>query len=79
VSCHCLAGIFGQRAKLRAEVSIMKESIFLVPYVDEGGIEAGHDLPDPAEIDITYVKVIARFLLMEFYQLSIFEQSDLHT
>ena len=56
----------------------MEEGIFLMAYVYERGVEAGHDLPDPAEIDITYMEVISWLLLMELYQLSIFEQSHFY-
>jgi hypothetical protein len=57
----------------------MEEGIFLMAHIYESCIEAGHDLPDLTEIDITYMKMIAWLLLMEFYQFSIFEQSYLYT
>jgi len=48
-------------------------------HVYEGGIEAGHDFFDPAEIYITYVKLVTGLLLMELDQFFIFEQSHLYT
>ena len=74
-----LSGKFGQGAKLRAEVGVVQESVFLMPYVYECSVQAGHDLFDPAEIDVPYVKLIAWFLLMELYQPSILKQSHLYT
>ena len=79
MSGYCLSGKFGEGAKLGAEVRIMQKSILLMPYIYECGIEAGHNLFNPAEVDVTNVKLIARFLLMEFNQPFILKQSHLYT
>jgi hypothetical protein len=57
----------------------MEKCVFLMPYIYECGIEAGHNFFDPAEVDVTNVKLITRFLLMEFNQSLILKQSHLYT
>ena len=79
MSGYGLSGKFGEGAELGAEVCIMQKSVLLMPYIYECGIEAGHNFFDPAEVYITYVKVIAWFLLMELDQPFILKQSHLYT
>lgn len=46
--------------------------------IDEGSIEAGHKLPDPADKDVTYGKVCFCPLLMDFDQPIVVEECNLH-
>lgn len=50
----------------------MQKSIFLVPYVNEAGIEAGGDLLEGTQIDISNRKIIILFVYVIFKKPSIF-------
>ncbi len=54
----------GIRGKLRAKIQIMEESVLLVAYIDEGGIQPWHKLLDFCQIDVANgVGNVTRLLL----------------
>ncbi len=56
----------------------MEECVFPVADVHEDGIQAGHDLLDLAEEDVSYREVTLGFLLMQFDQALILHERDFY-
>ena len=54
----------------------MDECVFFVSYVDERGVQPGHDLLDFSQIDIADGKSRFAFFLVQFDKLFVFEQGD---
>ena len=67
-----------QRLHLRAQVEVVKESVLLMAYVDKGGIQAGDQLLDTAEIDVADRKSLVFLFAVELDQRFVFQQSDGH-
>ncbi len=62
--------------ELRAEIQVVDECVFFVSYVDERGVQPGHDLLDFSQIDIADGKSRFAFFLVQFDKLFVFEQGD---
>lgn len=56
----------------------MKESVFLVTYVHEAGIQARHQFPDTAQIHVAHGEGNVASFALKFYQLLVFKQGDRH-
>ena len=56
--------IFEKGMDLRTEVKVMQKCIFSIADINKGSIQPGHDLLDPAQIDITNSKFVVGFFLV---------------
>ena len=69
---------FGVCRKLRAEVEVVKKRIFFMANIDKGGIQAGHELFNLCQIDITHSIGRSAPLFLERHQTRVFGQSYGH-
>ncbi len=61
---------------MRAKVKVVEESVLFVAYVDECGIQSGHQFLDFCQVYVADgVGDVAR-LLLERYEARVFEQCD---
>ena len=54
----------------------MKKRILFIAYVNEGSIEAGHQLLYLAQIDIAYGKRFVASLFLELHEAFVFQNGD---
>ena len=75
-ACRERADQLVQRRELGAQIEVVDEGVFLVPDIDESGVEAGHDLADFPQIDVAHGESRFAFLLVQLDELLVFEQGD---
>src|SRR5690606_3452469 len=61
-----------QRTELRAKVKVMKESVLVVSYINEGGIESLNYFLYRSKVYVAYTEFASFFLLVKFYKRLIF-------
>ena len=69
---------FVQGRESAAEVEVVQKSVFLVPHIDESGIQPSHHFVDFAEIDIADGERAFGLLPVEFDELPVFQQGDVY-
>ncbi len=47
-----------ERTELGAEVKVVQESVFIISYVDKGGIQTGDNFLNNPQINISYGKLV---------------------
>ena len=59
---------------MRTKIQVMKESVFLVAYVDKGRVKPGHELLDLGDVYIAHGVGNVAALFLERHQTTILKQ-----
>ena len=74
VAVHGKAEVFVDRLVVEAQVEVMHEAVLVLAHVDEGGIEAGHDFPHLAYVNVPHLYFAVVGFLVELDKLFVFEE-----
>ena len=78
VSVHGAVHEFGLCGKLRSEVEVMKEGVFLASKVDERCVKSGHYLVYSAEEHVPHRILVVLLFGMVFDKPFVLQQGNLH-
>ena len=54
----------------------MKESVFTEAYINEAGIQSGHQLAHLAQVHVAYGERKVSLFALKFHQVLVFQQGD---
>ena len=79
VAVHGQLEVFVDGVIIGPQVEVVHKALLVASHINEGGVEALHDLAHLAEVDVTYGILATRLLTVELNQALVFGERNLHT